>query len=302
MFDFEKHLVGFLLFGVICVGCNSPTNDSREEQITRQHNQETTMPEAVNPIDTWWTAFEAKSDDIDALFSRRTSAEWDLAEWMQENLQQVHPQLMWEFGRAIHTKGHRLVITPESRRDLRPLVDSILKHAPNLDRWEFYGYRLAEDYDMAAQMVKSRSGGDISNTSFRAVIGAYNRIDLVFLAEGYSENEQQALNDVFVAAETLLGEEVLDKWIGAIKVGAWPTKRSSDISHIEDLKTGVEALIEKVRRGLPDQPYHSLSEEQQWTIFDQLREPDREKTAIRSTTTEVTSEPFRRTTQCGPAC
>jgi hypothetical protein len=171
---------------------------------------------------------------------------------------------MWEFGRAIHTRGHRLVITPESRRDLRPLVDSILKRAPKIDGWEFYGYRLPENYEMSVQTVKSRSGGDISNISFHASIGDYNRIDLVFVAEGYSENDQQALNDVFIAAETLLGEEVLDKCIGAIEVDARPTKRRDDISQIEDLKTRLDVLIEQVRSGLP---YHRLSEEQQWTLF-----------------------------------
>ena len=75
-----------LLVGSVCLGCTSQTHDDREEQKARQHNQRTEMAKTDNPIDAWWTAFEAKSDDIDALFSRKTAADWDLPEWMQENL------------------------------------------------------------------------------------------------------------------------------------------------------------------------------------------------------------------------
>ena len=91
-------------------------------------------------IDAWWAAFQAKAADLDALFSRQ--AEWDLPGWMQENLQPIHPHLMWEFGPAVEGPGHRLVITPESRRHLRPLVAEMLRRAPPLDGWEFYAYRL----------------------------------------------------------------------------------------------------------------------------------------------------------------
>ncbi len=224
------------------------------------------MPTPDNPIDAWWSAFEAKSPDIDALFSRKE--EWDLVEWMQEHLGQIHPQLMWEFGPAVHTEGHRLVITPESRRDLRPIVDSVLKRAPKMDGWEFYAYRIPEDFEMAVQTVEARSGGDISETSFRASIGEYNRIDLVFVAEDYSDDDEQAFSDVFVAAETLLGEEILEKWIGIIETEAASTAGSDELHSIRELQPRVNELIAQIRSGLPDQPYHKLPEEQQWTLFE----------------------------------
>jgi Ca2+:H+ antiporter len=43
---------------------------------------------------------------------------------------------MWEFGRAIATDGHRLVITPETVKELRPLVDELLARAPAIPGWE----------------------------------------------------------------------------------------------------------------------------------------------------------------------
>src|SRR5205807_8367784 len=94
-------------------------------------------------IDSWWSEFQGKTDEIVALFSQK--AKWDLPEWMAQHLQAIHASLMWEFGPPVRGIGHRLVITPESAHHLRPLVRAILERAPGLDGWEFYEYRLAED-------------------------------------------------------------------------------------------------------------------------------------------------------------
>ncbi|HVT45754.1 MAG TPA: hypothetical protein VMT00_15350 [Thermoanaerobaculia bacterium] len=45
-------------------------------------------------IDAWWRTFATRTNDLDALFSG--NAEWDLPAWMHENLQAIHPSLMWE--------------------------------------------------------------------------------------------------------------------------------------------------------------------------------------------------------------
>ena len=46
---------------------------------------------------------------------------------MEDTLQAIHPSLMWEYGNAVRGPGHRLVITPESRRFLRPMVRTIFE-------------------------------------------------------------------------------------------------------------------------------------------------------------------------------
>ncbi|PHS00454.1 MAG: hypothetical protein COA78_24015 [Blastopirellula sp.] len=219
-----------------------------------------------NPIEAWWIAFQAKTDDIQALFSQQ--AEWDLPQWMADHLHAIDPELMWEFGPAVQTEGHRLVITAEARRDLRPLVSAILQRAPKIDGWEFYGYRQPEDYEMALQTVEVRTGGNISKTAFQAVQGEFNLIDLTFYGEGYSEENEQANNDVFVAIETLLGEEILDKWIGAIEVVPMSAIAGQEIVPIEFLKQHVDQLMSEIQSQLPDTPYYQNYQEEEWTAFE----------------------------------
>lgn len=207
-------------------------------------------------IDAWWAEFTARSQDLCNCLAR--NGDWDLAGWMHKHLQGINEHLMWEFAPAVHKDGYRLVITPECRRDLRPVVSQILERAPSLDGWEFYGYRLPEDFEMAKLTVDARTGGDISKTFFRATIGDFNKINLLFLSRNYSsDDDRQGLNDVFVATETLLGEEILDRWIGVIEVAPWDDG-PEEPQGIRNLKVEVDRLIDLVQNGLPPCPYFQL--------------------------------------------
>src|SRR5262245_26245366 len=93
----------------------------------------------LTKIEDWWTAFAGRTQRLDDLFKQKN--QWDLPAWMGRHLQAIHPRLMWEYGPALRGKGHRLVITPESARQLRPLTDAIIERAPRLKGWEFYPYR-----------------------------------------------------------------------------------------------------------------------------------------------------------------
>jgi hypothetical protein len=188
---------------------------------------------------------------------------------MHEHLQGIDEHLMWEFGPAVNNRGHRLVITPEVRRDLRPLVTQLLARAPNLDSWEFYGYRLPEDFTQTQLAVQGRTGGDISKTFFRATVNDINKIDLLFVSRDYaSGNDQSARNDVFVATETLLGEEVLNRWIGTTEVAPWDNG-PEEPQGIHRLKPEVDRLINQVQQCLPACPYFQFHNDKEavWSIF-----------------------------------
>ena len=81
--------------------------------------QEEQRENIFNMINDWWDEFSRRQSDIISLF--KNEVEWDLAAWIQENLQKINQDLMWEFGPGIE-KEYRLVITPESNTYLRPLV------------------------------------------------------------------------------------------------------------------------------------------------------------------------------------
>ncbi len=233
----------------------------------------------IAKIDAWWAEFRTMSERIRAQFSQKEN--WDLPEWMERHLQAIDSRLMWEFGPAVKGQGHRLVITPESEHHLRPLVQAILDRAPNLDGWEFYPYRLAEDAELAKSTVMGRTGRDIADFEARISVGDLRRLDLTFTAPSIARSDDaSALNAAFVAAESLLGEEVLDHWIGAIEVAPKPrsgglkgllgkvAKASPGLLPLDRLRDTAESLIGSLVDQLPPNPHYERIEDAEWTLWE----------------------------------
>ena len=208
-------------------------------------------------IASWWKVFELQAPHIVALFKRRE--EWDLVEWMSRHLGAIHPQLMWEFAPAVNCVGNRLVITPETRRDLRPLVREILSRAPSLAGWEFYEYRLAEDLEQAESTVEGRTGGSLQGVQVLAQKGAFNRVDLAYCFPDGDVDEDSAWSIAFVGTESLLGEEMLDRWIGAIEISP-EAAAEPEMVDVADLPGMVQRLIAEIQASLPDRPWHQADE------------------------------------------
>jgi hypothetical protein len=235
------------------VDSTSPAETKRRQEIERK-------------IDDWWAEFTRSTVRIANLFSRKEK--WDLATWMQSHLGAIEPRLMWEFGPAVRGKGHRLVITPESAKHLRPLTDAILARAPRINAWEFYPYRLPEDLAQVEFTVQGRTGGDLSGVMALAAIGEHNLIDLVYYStRAVDSQDEQANRDALVATESLLGEERLDKWIGAITVEPLQARKMAGLVSLGQLPERVAALIGQVKDQMPDEPCLHWVETASWTLF-----------------------------------
>jgi hypothetical protein len=214
-------------------------------------------------IDHWWRAFQSKTSDLEALFKRRS--DWDLPQFMEDTLQAVDPRLMWEFGGAVRGPGHRLVITPESQRWLRPMLRTILERAPKIAGWEFYPYRLAETAEQTIDTVKGRVGVDITGALIDASVAPGRKVDLNFAFPGQRDlDEQTAMHAAFVATETLMGEQVLDTWIGAIDLMDDQPVPGSRPLPLERAQATVAALIRGSIDQLPAVPTQDISVEKNW--------------------------------------
>ncbi len=174
------------------------------------------VKQTIAAIDHWWQEFQDKQEKIENAYKPRSR--YDLPKLMEATLQAIHPGLMWEYGVAVKIKdGHRLVITPESQRYLRPMVRTILERAPKLPNWEFYAYRLPETPAEAINMVKPRTGVDVSHAVAAALPSPGRKVDLFFdFPDQKNLDEDEARQAAFVVTETLLGEQFLDNWIGEI--------------------------------------------------------------------------------------
>ncbi len=229
---------------------------------------EETLPEALKDrrhfercIDEFWKEFAQKIPDIEAHIQNR--AQWDLYGWMVQLLDALPEKVQWEFGPAIRIKGRRLVFSGEGKRHAQPFIDTLVKRAPEISGWEFYPYRLPEKLDTALLIVKAKGGTDASDLKFRARLTRNRKIELTFattLSQGQSEGAS------VYAAISLLGDEVLNRWVGnGITIEEFGVfkrffrlfqreKDGKTFLPISELKRTVDALIASVHDQLPSKP------------------------------------------------
>ena len=228
-------------------------------------------------IERWWEAFQRDQHRLCQKISQE--AEWDVAAWMAENLDPIHPQLKWEYGPAVNGQGHRLVITPEAATYLRPLTESILEQAPHIEGWEFYGRRLADDAGLVGPMVDARVGIDASDFQVKAQLGDMHLVDLTYYVPKTPNMDlDKARHAAFVITETLLGEEVLDHWIGLINVEPLPKssmlggllgkKSTQGLVPFERLAQTVQAVINHSQEQLPQFPHFEWVDQAEWTLWE----------------------------------
>lgn len=233
------------------MGWTWPDAESKTE--AREH-------EAIaRKMDAFWRAFVDKRGDLSALFARKQS--WDLPAWMDRHLGAVSKEIMWEFGRAVAADGHRLVLTPEGARHLRPLVGALLARAPRIEGWEFYDARLPETGEALLATVEGRTGVALPTTRVRVERGEHHTLALTF---ELGLAREDAENVVGVLAETLLGEPTMDRWVGSLDV----VRRSKkEMVPLADAPAAVAAEIEAIRRTLPETPYLDQSDDVEWSLF-----------------------------------
>jgi len=213
-------------------------------------------------IDAWWEAFQQRSADLDALFGNRHR--WDLVGWMSDTLQAIDDRLMWEYGPGLHS-GHRLVITPENRLFLRPLVDEILSRAPQLPGWSFFGHRLVEDMEQTKLTIQGRTGTALAAQRVRVSRGECNRIDvsMEFPDTFLSNNRDLAFEQAFIACESLLGEDMLNRRLGLLET----TPLSSNSSPFEWFPRVFRDQVRLINEGIQDKPLHVAIDELAWSLW-----------------------------------
>jgi hypothetical protein len=192
-----------------------PDPNDREETVARNA--------IVRRMDRWWEEFDRRASDLDLHF--RQGKDFDVAAFMHDHLQSIDERLMWEFGPGPHGKGHRLTLTPEAHFQLRPMVDVLMEKAPELSGWTLMRFRPRENPDQAEVVVQSRTGGSLKLTRVGCKIGGDRKIDLTFhFPPGPSQEAAQGGSCAFVGAESLLGEESVDQWVGVIESAPLPKR------------------------------------------------------------------------------
>lgn len=171
--------------------------------------------EMLGRIDAFWKALTPRLGEIGESFNPG-GPEFP-NEWMHSAVNAVDERIMWEYGPPVASDGvARLVLTCEVERHLRPMVSAMIARAPDVPGWSFHPYRQRGDMEAAEAFVVGRAGGSING--WRVKVGrSESKVNLTYLVPGIEKTDSElAIRSAFVATECLLGEQLLDQWVGVI--------------------------------------------------------------------------------------
>ena len=206
----------------------------------------TVRTQLIEEVKAFWDAFIEHQEGILSSFTAEPTL--DVVSFMGFYLQSINPQISWEFGPGIKGKDLRLVMTPEENVSLRPFVDYIISVAPEMEKWEFYNRRPNEDLENTRLLVEAKTGSVLEPMKFSGSINDANEIDLVFVGDEVKDQDDVdfILNQAFVVAECLLGEEIMDKWIGFIDSSS-SVDPEIQLQEITSIPEFVNGLIKQVQ-------------------------------------------------------
>jgi hypothetical protein len=213
-----------------------------------------TRETTLGRISAWWQAFAERLGDIEANLLGQT--QWDLKAWMDEQIQAIHPRLRWEFGQDLG--GRYLVITCESAHHLQPMVESIVRRAPEIANWSFREFRPAQEAELIPELVRARTGHHMSSTTVQARLGQCRQIDFVFQSLLAHSNDKVALDVARVALDYLIGEDVVQRWGGHLDIVELSHTLTHSFVPLPRVRSIVLDLISGVLSGLPDRPYWKM--------------------------------------------
>lgn len=213
-------------------------------------------------MDAWWAAFRANAAAIEASF--RAGAEFDLPEFMERHLGPVDERLMWEFGPALRGGRHRLALTPEGVRHLRPLVDELLKRAPSDVGFEFYVGRQPEPLELVAATVQGRTALDMTGWSVAVRTNPHLGLELRVVPRRAQRSHESIRGAASIAVEGVLGEPFLEDFCDSVEVSSWEWRSVP----IEELAVAARAAVEKSQQTLAHAPLFELGDRLKWTMFE----------------------------------
>lgn len=143
-----------------------------------------------------------------------------LAEEIGERVSAIDPSLDWELGPGVHGARHAFCLSAKGDPDGRRLTERWMRAGPPPDaRWEFHPARLGalENLSLRLEIAEHRIGFEELSVSFK-VDGSREHIDLVMFHPEFAQMEEALRARVaFLALDNTLGEDGVERWLGAIE-------------------------------------------------------------------------------------
>jgi hypothetical protein len=189
-------------------------------------------PGPNDAIAAFWAFWARSRDDIAKAIEKRTLDRW--TDPISSAVKAIHPDLAWELGAGTQAQ-HYMCISAEGDMALRVVCERWLSRAPAVDAtWE---YRAAKPGDSRPGCVISFAGVDLDLDE--ALISVERdedreRAHVTFFHPRLHELEPALHKQVaFIVLDATLGEDDVERWIGAIETSLEPAEGALTLSELD---------------------------------------------------------------------
>ncbi|MDQ7904936.1 hypothetical protein RB614_10425 [Phytohabitans sp. ZYX-F-186] len=219
-------------------------------------------------IQAFWQWWPGARDRVQAAVA---SGEWgELSGQVNSLVEAIHPDLHWEFSRGVRA-AHAVVVSPAGAAPLRAVAARWLAAAvPADETWE---YHCSRQPDPRAFEARLRIGGaELELEKLRygfAVEAGRQLIDVTVYHPMFPGLPEDVRGQVcFLSLDWLLGEEGVERWIGAVEFGEAPP---DDAHPPAELLAAVERQAVEYKE--PTWVMLSAQDEKGWPIIATAQQP-----------------------------
>jgi len=168
-------------------------------------------------INAFWRWFSDHHRDVEAMLDRDDTAE--LSRQINAQIDHLSSQLAWEIGPGL-VEPYMFVFPTAGDSERKAAVGRIMEKAPKIERWEFHASRPTRPFQREVQLPDRGLSFQTSDWRFALKPSPQSdRFELqIFDDRLGSVEEKTALTAVFILLDAVLGEDMVERWIGNIKV------------------------------------------------------------------------------------
>jgi Family of unknown function (DUF695) len=190
---------------------------------------------APGSLERFWAWWGTARDRVAAAIDRQTLSK-HITQEITNVVDSMHPSLIWELGPG-RSSRHALTLTPEGDLSIRRLTAAWLRSAPPPDEaWEYHAARQpAPDRDLEI------GGHEFASSDFRIAYEydeGHERFHVALHHPAFDGIREEVRRQVtFLALDQFLGEDEVERWLGAVDVGpGMPTEAVT----LDEFKAEVE--------------------------------------------------------------
>lgn len=221
----------------------------------------------IGEIERFWEAFAKHGAALIETF--QSSRGKSVGDFILKHLPAIDSHIMWECA-PDGASGMTLELSAEHKRNIRPLIATMLELAPKIPGWKFSQFRKPHPPELITESgFVSRFGKPFYPFSVACDITSTNGVELTFSSPYYTEDmNNQDLCEAFLITEMVIGEEELEFWANFISTKADPTIIEGGPTEIvQQFSSSYLAAKAEILSRLPERPYFELPEPETVTSY-----------------------------------